>query len=48
MTDNGSAYKSHAFRNLLAAHGIRPKRTRPYTPGRNGKAERLTQTSLRE
>jgi len=48
MTDNGSAYKSFAFRDLLADHGIRHKRTRPYTPRTNGKAERFIQTSLRE
>jgi transposase InsO family protein len=48
MTDNGSAYKSFAFRDLLTARGIRHKRTRPYTPRTNGKAERFIQTSLRE
>lgn len=48
MTDNGSAYKSFAFRDLLAEKGIRHKRTRPYTPRTNGKAERFIQTSLRE
>ena len=48
MTDNGSAYKSLAFRDLLAEQGIRHKRTRPYTPRTNGKAERFIQTSLRE
>ena len=39
MTDNGSGYRSHAFRRVLAAHGIRHLRTRPYTPRTNGKAE---------
>jgi transposase InsO family protein len=48
MTDNGSAYKSFAFRDLLAEQSIRHKRTRPYTPRTNGKAERFIQTSLRE
>jgi transposase InsO family protein len=48
MSDNGSAYKSFAFRDLLAEHGIKHKRTRPYTPRTNGKAERFIQTSLRE
>jgi len=48
MTDNGSAYKSFAFRDLLADNAIRHKRTRPYTPRTNGKAERFIQTSLRE
>ncbi|BAF86928.1 transposase [Azorhizobium caulinodans ORS 571] len=48
MTDNGSAYKSHDFRDLLRAAGVRHVRTRPYTPRTNGKAERFIQTSLRE
>jgi transposase InsO family protein len=48
MTDNGSAYKSHRFRDMLAEAGIRHKRTRPYTPRTNGKAERFIKTSLRE
>jgi transposase InsO family protein len=48
MSDNGSAYKSFAFRDLLAERGIKHKRTRPYRPQTNGKAERFIQTSLRE
>ena len=48
MTDNGSAYKSLAFRNRLADAGLRHIRTKPYTPRTNGKAERFIQTSLRE
>lgn len=48
MTDNGSAYRSHAFRKRLAEAAIRHIRTRPYTPRTNGKAERFIQTSLRE
>ena len=48
MTDNGSAYRSHAFRAACAAAGLRHLRTRPYTPRTNGKAERFIQTSLRE
>jgi len=48
MTDNGSAYRSHAFRSAVAAAGLKHKRTRPYTPRTNGKAERFIQTSLRE
>jgi transposase InsO family protein len=48
MTDNGAAYKSFAFRDLLAEQSIRHMRTRPYTPRTNGKAERFIQTSLRE
>ncbi len=48
MTDNGSAYRSHAFRGRLKEAEIRHIRTRPYTPKTNGKAERFIQTSLRE
>ena len=48
MSDNGSAYRSRAFRDLLVERGIRHIRTRPYTPRTNGKAERFIQTSLRE
>jgi transposase InsO family protein len=48
MTDNGSAYVSHAFGAAVQALGARHLRTRPYTPRTNGKAERLIQTLLRE
>jgi transposase InsO family protein len=48
MTDNGSCYRSHAFRAACKALGLRHIRTRPYTPKTNGKAERFVQTSLRE
>jgi transposase InsO family protein len=48
MTDNGSAYVSHAFRAACQAAGVKHKRTRPYTPRTNGKAERFIQTSMRE
>jgi transposase InsO family protein len=48
MTDNGSCYKSFAFRRACKRLGIRHIRTKPYTPRTNGKAERFIQTSLRE
>ena len=48
MTDNGSAYVSHAFRQAIQDARLKHKRTRPYTPRTNGKAERFIQTSLRE
>nr|WP_275592375.1 DDE-type integrase/transposase/recombinase [Aquamicrobium sp. NLF2-7] len=48
MTDNGGACKSHLFRKALADHGIRHKRTTPYTPRTKGNAGRFIQTSLRE
>ncbi|MDB5361898.1 MAG: Integrase catalytic region [Rhodospirillales bacterium] len=48
MTDNGSCYKSFAFRDTCKALGLRHIRTRSYTPKTNGKAERFIQTALRE
>jgi len=48
MTDNGSCYKSFAFRRACKRLGLKHIRTRPYTPKTNGKAERFIQTSLRE
>jgi transposase InsO family protein len=48
LTDNGSCYVSHAFRSAVADLGARHKRTRPFRPQTNGKAERLIQTLLRE
>lgn len=48
LTDNGPCYQSRAFRQLCHHHRIRHKRTRPYTPRTNGKAERFIQTALRE
>jgi transposase InsO family protein len=48
MTDNGSCYKSRAFRAACKALGLTHIRTKPYTPKTNGKAERFIQTSLRE
>jgi transposase InsO family protein len=48
MSDNGSCYKSFAFRRTCKRLGLRHIRTKPYTPKTNGKAERFIQTSLRE
>ena len=48
MTDNGSCYKSFAFRRACKRLELRHIRTKPYTPKTNGKAERFIQTSLRE
>jgi transposase InsO family protein len=48
LTDIGSACKSLLFARTVAEHGLRHKRTRPYTPKTNGKAERFIQTSMRE
>jgi transposase InsO family protein len=48
MTDNGSCYKSFAFRRACKRLKLKHIRTKPYTPKTNGKAERFIQTSLRE
>jgi transposase InsO family protein len=48
LTDNGSSYRSHAYRDSLQANHIRHKRTRPFHPQTNGKAERFIQTLLNE
>ncbi|MBU4555705.1 MAG: IS481 family transposase [Actinobacteria bacterium] len=39
LTDNGSAYRSGVFADLLADHDISMRKTRPYRPQTNGKAE---------
>lgn len=44
LSDNGSAYKSHAWRDACDELGIRPKHTRPYRPQTNGKIERFHRT----
>ena len=48
LTDNGSGYCSRRFAGACRTWQIRHKRTRPYTPRTNGKAERFIQTLLRE
>ena len=48
MTDNGSCYRSKAFRNACKRLRLKHIFTRPYTPRTNGKAERFIQTALRE
>lgn len=44
LSDNGSAYRSFAWRDACAELGITPKRTRPYRPQTNGKIERFHRT----
>ena len=44
LSDNGSCYKSHLWRETCADLGITPKRTRPYRPQTNGKIERFHRT----
>jgi len=48
ITDNGGAYRSRPFRKACRWLGIAAKRTRPYRPQTNGKAERMIQTLLRK
>lgn len=42
LTDNGSCYRSHTFRDALG--NIEHRRTRPYRPQTNGKVERFHRT----
>jgi len=44
LSDSGSAYRSHAWRDTCTELGITPKRTRPYRPQTNGKIERFHRT----
>ena len=44
LSDNGSAYRSYAWRDACRALNITPKRTRPYRPQTNGKIERFHRT----
>ena len=48
LTDNGSCYRSHLWRDTLLAEGITPKRTRPFRPQTNGKIERYHRILLEE
>lgn len=48
LTDNGKCYTAHRFRQACQQLGIRHRRTRPYTPRTNGKAERFIKTVLNE
>lgn len=48
LSDNGGAYRSRPFRKACRWLGIATKRTRPYRPQTNGKAERFIQTLQRK
>ena len=48
LTDNGSNYTSRLFKDQAAELGIRLRRTRPYRPQTNGKAEAFIKTLKRE
>ena len=48
LSDNGSAYVSHAWRDACAELSVTHKRTRPYRPQTNGKIERFHRTMAAE
>jgi transposase InsO family protein len=48
LSDNGSAYRSHAWRDACRDLAIRPKFTRPRRPQTNGKIERYHRILLEE
>jgi transposase InsO family protein len=48
LTDNGTGYRSYAWRDHCAELGIGHSRTRPYRPATNGKVERFNRTLLDE
>ena len=48
LSDNGKNYTSNAFADVLAERAIKHRRTRPYRPQTNGKAERFNRTMADE
>jgi transposase InsO family protein len=48
LTDNGSAFRSKAFKEACAHFDLKHSFTRAYRPQTNGKAERFIQSALRE
>jgi transposase InsO family protein len=48
LTDNGTGYRSRVFAAACRAQRLVHRRTRPYTPRTNGKAERFIRTMLGE
>ena len=45
LTDNGACYRSRRFAKTCRRLGLKHRRTRPYRPRTNGKAERWIQTA---
>jgi transposase InsO family protein len=48
LTDNGTGYRSFAWRDLCTELAVTHTRTKPYHPATNGKAERFNRTLLDE
>ena len=48
LSDNGSCYRSRAWRQACTELGIATRYTRPYRPQTNGKAERFNRTLINE
>ncbi|MBO9471615.1 IS481 family transposase [Endozoicomonas sp. G2_2] len=48
LTDNGACYRSRRFAKACRRLGLKHRRTQPYRPRTNGKAERWIQTALHE
>ena len=48
LTDNGGCYRSHVFRDAAEAVGVQRRRTRPFRPQTNGKAEAFNKTLQNE
>jgi transposase InsO family protein len=48
LTDNGGCYRSHDFAAACDELGLGHRRTRPYRPQTNGKAERMVRTLISE
>jgi transposase InsO family protein len=48
LTDNGGCYRSLAFLEAASAIGVQLRRTRPFRPQTNGKAEAFNKTLQRE
>jgi len=48
LTDNGPCYKAHRFAHACRQLQLTHRRTKPYTPRTNGKAERFIKTAINE
>jgi transposase InsO family protein len=48
LTDNGGNYRSRVFAEVATSHGVQLRRTRPYRPQTNGKAEAFNKMLQRE